>query len=1070
MKNCKYYLTLDGHLVILNNDQELTEYISDNIEVNEQTKALEIKHSIMLTKGQKEAKDALGKIPAYDTAEKTPYDFIKELHMIRGTEQLLVPSFIEENYRKELTLIVSKELGNPDVKSAVVQNEVTRRLAINKEMESLSILLSRVFTERTNFKLGRPSFSKDKLELAAKSILLHNNKVLKIHTPITQTEIEDYSKKILSRIDVAVDELRNRGGALFINQSLSVLDVDTNDAVKMTAAAHALSLDEEGVPHLFEVKVSEREFGTWDPVKVRTAEYILGIKRQLLSNYVDTSRSTLNIINIVLPLNDNGTFNINNIIVNSDIELSRRKEGLNKNAASDPLFAVDNLNHIKGPITTLLRTLLPADLPKNKLATSTLVEDTANLLNLAFPKYQLRTKMAVNAEEEIKRKLAESENSKEIYFYDRLTTHDQKVTFSKSDPNWEEDFKAAVNEYLVRWNEDKDSRMLKLVEEIRAVKLTKNKLWKDTYNGDEKAIEKAVSRYLQPEWIMLNNNMPELNELGVILFYNNKTNIVEAISVTNNSLDNVHNLTNGNSLLGKFKTNRQVQGKGILEATGSNIEAIKVLATLNNLKGVLEGKTIGGIHVLNISPFVDKSQIILMPQIIQNFNELLVEASKIADTPIEDNFKSQKIKMADPFLNLYHQIVLSPFLGTNISTSVNKLTTIIQSADLGETLPDNDNARLKWFTDLRSAMLASNIGLEKNMKGVPNMEDPVHTLYELVVDGINHYKGFISIFDASTPKVGMRAGDALHFFKSVLFGYAPEYDKDGNKIVGILQGSQFSTSDALQSTALSNMHNLVAIASSRIATEFQKEQVKVSRATENYYNAIGRSDLQRVIIGNANAYHKVFFETGANGEITSEFRFKNPWDPNSNLNNPQREYLKVMLFSLFKNSSMNASGVTTMEEFEKSPEFFDVSNGMSNLFYAPLVKNSNASKWVPNFKDFHKFAGRAFDSIKDGLDPKVQTEEERVRNFNTLNEFKKIHNQYELGSDMTFRESLIEKYGVEHFEINIDTIATKYVLEHIRSKFMNIILEDIHSGLSMIKYHGWKTGRTKELIEALDTF
>ena len=194
---------------------------------------------------------------------------------------------------------------------------------------------------------------------------------------------------------------------------------------------------------------------------------------------------------------------------------------------------------------------------------------------------------------------------------------------------------------------------------------------------------------------MLNNNLSELNELGVLLFYNNKTNIVEAISVTNNSLDNVHHLTNGTSLLGKFKTDRQVQGKKVLEATGSNIEAIKVLATLNNMKDILVGKSLGGIMILNINPFVDKSQIILLPQITNNFSELLAEASKIAPAPIDDNFKTQKIKLADPFLNLYHQIIYSPFLGTNISTSVNKLTTIIQSADLGETTLSNDNAKLQ---------------------------------------------------------------------------------------------------------------------------------------------------------------------------------------------------------------------------------------------------------------------------------------------------------------------------------------------------------------------------------------
>lgn len=877
MKNCKYYLTLDGHLVVLNNDQELVNYVDDNIDTNKQTEALEIKHSLGLSKGQTETESILKKIPGYDKSVKnTPYSFIKELHMIQGSKRLLVESFIDENYRIELSAIVAAELKNPDIESKEVQAEVTRRLAINKEMEGLSIILSRVFTEQLNSVLGRPSSASEEVNEASRRILLHNKRVLKIPGEPTIDEIKDFSKIILERINAAAVELKNRGGALYVNQSLSVLDTNTNDVVTMTAAAHALSLDEDGVPHIFEVKVSERDFDHWDPVKVRTSEYILGIKRQLLSNYTSTAKTTLNIINIVLPLNENGSFNINNLIVKSDIELTSRKEQEKEKKTADPLFVVDKLNYTKGPVTTLLRTLLPSNGVTTKAVSSTLVADTANTLNLLFPKYDLRTKLLVDPETFIKDKLAKAENDKEIYFYDHLATHDKKVVFSKSDPNWKQDFIDAVTEYLERWNEDKDSRMINLVSEIRRVKLTKDKLWKDTFNGDEKAIEKAISRYLQPEWIMMNNTIPDLDELGILLFYNNKTNIVEAISVTNNSLDNVHNLTNGNSLLGKFKTNRQVQGKNILDATGSNIEAIKVLTALNNLKDVLDGKSLGGIHVLHISPFVDKSQIVLLPQITKNFHELIVEASKIAPAPIEDNFKSQKIKIADPFLNLYHQIIHSPFLGANISTSVNKLTTIIQSNDLGETTLDNDNAKLQWFVKVHAAMLAEKIGLEKDMKGVWDKDDPIHMINSLVVQGINHYKGLVNIFDASTPKVGMRAGDALHFFKSALFGYAPEYDAQGNKIVGILQGSQFSTSDALQSTALSNMHNLVAIASSRIASEFQKEQAKVNKTTATYYDAIGRSDLQRMTIGNADKYHKDLFVTGADGKITTEFRFKNP--------------------------------------------------------------------------------------------------------------------------------------------------------------------------------------------------
>lgn len=88
------------------------------------------------------------------------------------------------------------------------------------------------------------------------------------------------------------------------------------------------------------------------------------------------------------------------------------------------------------------------------------------------------------------------------------------------------------------------------------------------------------------------------------------------------------------------------------------------------------------------------------------------------------------------------------------------------------------------------------------------------------------------------------------------------------------------------------------------------------------------------------------------------------------------------------------------------------------------------------------------------MDPGNRTEEERVKAFQELNDFKRIHNQYDLGQNRTFRETLIEKYGADYFEINLDTIATKYILEHLREKYLNSVVYDLHTAITLIKYHG----------------
>ena len=74
----------------------------------------------------------------------------------------------------------------------------------------------------------------------------------------------------------------------------------------------------------------------------------------------------------------------------------------------------------------------------------------------------------------------------------------------------------------------------------------------------------------------------------MLLFLNRTTNIIEAFSITTNSLKHIYKLGIGTSLLGKYKTDRQTQNIQILDATGTNIETMKVLFVLNNLKDVLK--------------------------------------------------------------------------------------------------------------------------------------------------------------------------------------------------------------------------------------------------------------------------------------------------------------------------------------------------------------------------------------------------------------------------------------------------------------------------------------------------
>ena len=338
---------------------------------------------------------------------------------------------------------------------------------------------------------------------------------------------------------------------------------------------------------------------------------------------------------------------------------------------------------------------------------------------------------------------------------------------------------------------------------------------------------------------------------------------------------------------------------------------------------------------------------------------------------------------------------------------------------------------------------------------IQDFTDPVQAVYYLTSLGVSYYANLNDSFDYDSPRWGIRGGDMVDYIRSLVMGSAPNFDKDGNKIVGMFQGKYFSTTDAMQSQSASRLHSLVAVAKNNIAREFNQEQALIVGGTNKYYDAIGRSTLQEILIGESDKYHEVFYEKH-NGKITHDYQFKNPWDNNSSLDNHQRAYLKQKIFELYKFSKANlGSDIKTLAEFEKHEGFQQIL-AEGKIFKAPLVKRIGASKWKTLTTDgFRKTIGRTWEDTKGLLDPRDLSEEDRATSYKTINGFKQMYNQFDQSSnDDSYRNSLIDKHGVGYFEMNLDTIALKYAFESIRERHFNAVLPMLHSAVTVMKYHG----------------
>ena len=113
--------------------------------------------------------------------------------------------------------------------------------------------------------------------------------------------------------------------------------------------------------------------------------------------------------------------------------------------------------------------------------------------------------------------------------------------------------------------------------------------------------------------------------------------------------------------------------------------------------------------------------------------------------------------------------------------------------------------------------------------------------------------------------------------------------------------------------------------------------------------------------------------------------------------------------------------------------------------------------------------------MKNALDPRDMTGDEnedlqKVGAYNSVNAMNKMYNQFDAQESEEYRDKLIEKYGTGFFEVNLDTIALKYAFENTREGYFNEVLPILQSGVTMMKFYGWQTGKTPETEKALEDF
>ena len=1082
MDKCKYYLTENGTTIVFDSDAELTKFIRNNKNKSDETFVKYSKEGEGLETPQELIGDSIKKLNAGSSENFIlERDFMKQEHLIDGKMQLLSPYMDETNYKKEaireLLELKYKDLAqvNPEEAKIKAELEIEKDLEFDNQVFKLAKPVSKIMSKLIgNFNVagkGKVSINSPEVDLEFDKIINLILEYNKRKSPNFEFNTIEKAPGVKETQDEAIFRIKNNLKEKFIDlynkdyknsasAFLSNIQINKQQTIGpnsgITSYASMISISPEGIPDIFEMKISRNEYSEWHSAKKLRADYKLGLNRQLLEDLLpseySTKMSSLYILPVIFPTNNEGLISID------DFHFSELEERSSSKPSKQSLLD-DN-----GKITNIFRQLIPSKIKTNQAESERLIEENSKILGAMFPKYNFRSKIIKEDWERAANKAIEAaKNYPKYRYYDAINA--QNIEEDKTVEGAER-FKQKVKEYFELAAKNKDSELINIVKKL--IKFQREKDINMTGVTSD-AFKKTFGKYIDSDWEIIANR-PELLSAGLIVFKNNLTQVFEVVAVTVNSLNQVNNLGLGNTLLGKYYKNSELKNDDkIWEASTSHIEIMKALTVLNSNPDLLKGLALGDIKIFdNITGKSDWTN--NMEKALYNFNMLLKAISKEVDIP--NQFSNKNIKTLSQVQVIYSnmKLALTNLNNKQLQTKFNLLV----KEDLS-----NNKQRLNHFLELKNLLRETYPSLDKYDFRTPDYSKPEVYLDVMLSLGITKFSNIESDFDFDIPSYGMSASDFTHLLKMTLFGSAPDFDRHNRKVVGFAQGALFSSNGDIPSDYISQLNDIISIGQNKIVETYNKFKNKAIKVTNDMYSELGRSGIEKELIGNADRYHEVFFEK-YNGQVTNDFKLKNPWDAESSktLNTMQKKYLKKYIHLFYMHRNDANKDLDTFEKFEKSQELevLLATGDIDKVLKVPIVKKQSLSALKSLTTDgFRKFIGNSWDSIlnsidfKDSLGAEADKEQE-IGAYNSINGFGKIYNKFNSQESEEYRNKLIEQYGVNHFEINLDTLVLKYSFENIRENYLNQILPIIDSGIQCMKFYGSQTGRIPETEKAIETF
>jgi len=514
-------------------------------------------------------------------------------------------------------------------------------------------------------------------------------------------------------------------------------------------------------------------------------------------------------------------------------------------------------------------------------------------------------------------------------------------------------------------------------------------------------LRRAFNRYAMGSWVLVEDD-DVLDQLGLLMFVNEQANgkkVVEFVSFTANDLFAKVSLNGRNTLLGKFLPDSFTETYSkLLPSTNGNIELVKILAYIevNKEQFLKNNFVMGRLAAYNESTLDFHTE--SLDKLIYNY-DFLTRRMKRSNGLLSVKAVSTFDLLFDMFDTVRGEERLNDF---TLSFLNNGMAALGDKADTGKI-----EVLRTLEQDMRKILIESG-----QFSRLTQFDTPEKILYARIQQAITE--------EEKLPITAEQ--DMTEFMR--LFGSPGDTTSEGaNIIAGIME------------TAMQHVrtkHLTFRRASRVVADKFLTEQ--------------GFPVIRRNTIGDiSSAYNNMFKKDATTGEVNSDLILKNPYDPNSNLTNNEREFLKYFLNKL--NAIRFGNG-------DHNSDVGKVKVDSGEWFLLPLMRGSSFNKM---FK--RNIGSRITDYMDTLIDPADLFDLERKQYDKHMAEgMYEMVNSFDAQKLPEGRHKLISSEKLGAFETDLEVVLDFYAFSETRRNEYNKVLPKITSMKIAMAYQGYELG------------